>query len=128
MKRFLLTGLLFLGLGQLSSYAQSGGSYTDDIYYSSEDAKKDAEAQQKKDAEAQARREQARQNEEYSSSDRNYESDGDYIDYDDDDYFISSCNAYTSLQQTPSHVHLAAFPRTKWERGLIKGTQGNRDI
>ena len=42
MKRLLLTGLLFLGLGQLSSFAQSGGSYTDDIYYSSEDAKKEA--------------------------------------------------------------------------------------
>ena len=96
MKRLLLTGLLFLGLGQLSSFAQSGGSYTDDIYYSSEDAKKEAEAQKKKDAEAQARREQARQNEEYSSSDPNYESDGDYIDYDDDYYYSNRLRRFNS--------------------------------
>ena len=45
MKRFLLTGLMFLTVGLSASYAQKRGSYSDDIYYNSTDAKKEAEAQ-----------------------------------------------------------------------------------
>ncbi len=104
MKRFLLTGMLFLATGQFLAFAQDKGrsTYVDDIYYTADDAKKEAEAEA---AQAAARRAANAQDErtytstgedavmadDYDSYNRSYGSDGDeYIDYNDDDYYYSS--------------------------------------
>lgn len=109
MKRFLLTGVLFLSVGQFLAHAQNNSrtTYTDDIYYGADDAKKNAEkeaeaeeARRAKAAEAAAARNEntytssgddAVADGNYESYNRSYESDGDeYIDYNDDDYYYSS--------------------------------------
>ncbi|RYE23826.1 MAG: hypothetical protein EOP51_09395 [Sphingobacteriales bacterium] len=107
MKRFLLAGLIMMGVCQTAIYAQSGNSYEDDIYYNSKDAKRDAQRAKRGNR---ASEQQATTNDQlqssstydtYSSSGnyatdnggdnsnyaQSYNSDGDvYIDYDDDSY------------------------------------------
>lgn len=114
MKRFLLTGLMILGLGQFASYAQQRGSYQDDIYYNSSDVKKSVDKQKQREEKEAILREQQKEQEQktnydgntYSSSgndyntdegsstayQHSYETDADndgYID-DNDDFYYSS--------------------------------------
>lgn len=93
MKYILLTGLLVLSAGQMTVDAQSRKSVKDDIYYTAEDAQKDADAaEQERIAREEARRKRAAEESanSYNSTDGNdyYGGDngGEYIDYDDDDY------------------------------------------
>ena len=103
MKRFLLAGLLMMGICQTASYAQSRSqdSYEDDIYYNSKDAKKNTrqDSRNNDQADQQSNTQVQPGYDTYSSSGngnsdgdntnyaQSYNSDGDvYIDYDDDNY------------------------------------------
>ena len=96
MKRLLLTGLLFLGVGQVASFAQ-----TDDIYFNSADIEQQKKEDKKRAAE-EARIRAAEEENQYSSYGQNgsesgdyqtynksYDSDG-YSEYNGDDYYYSS--------------------------------------
>lgn len=113
MKRFLTAGLFLLGLGITTARAQNG-SYQDDIYFSSKEAKqeaaKDAEEQERQRAyrEQQLRQQQeaAAEDDTYSSSGSDYSGEyysdnGDYMDENiDDDYEYSRRLRYFGYNNT----------------------------
>jgi len=90
MKHIFLTYLLLATLGAVSADAQSKKVY-DDIYYTADDAKKDAEAAEKeRQAIEEARRQRAAERE-ANGDNTGYESgEEEYIDYDDDDYYYAN--------------------------------------
>lgn len=92
MKRFVIAGLMLLGLGYTPSFAQSKNY--DDIYYSTKDAERDAAEQKKIDEENERKRQEreaARRAQEDANGNYSYNSssseDDAYIDYDDDSYY-----------------------------------------
>ncbi|HEY9178459.1 MAG TPA: cell envelope integrity protein TolA, partial [Flavipsychrobacter sp.] len=90
MKHIFLTYLLLAVFGSLSADAQSK-KVQDDIYYTAEDAKRDAEAAEKeRQAMEEARAKRAAEREANGNT-AGYESgDEEYIDYDDDDYYYTN--------------------------------------
>ncbi|RYD54772.1 MAG: hypothetical protein EOP56_18145, partial [Sphingobacteriales bacterium] len=85
MKRFLLIGLLLVGVGQMPADAQRKNRQVDDIYYTTKDAKEDAEAS--KDDEYKQETTQRRNN-----TAQTYNSSGDEISSDNGDGYVSSSN------------------------------------
>lgn len=106
MKRFILTGLLLLGVMHTSSFAQSTRSYEDDIYSTGEDARKAKERTEEADRNRQRYQTEEAYDNTYNSSGsdngsngnydnyaRSYDNDG-YIDYDDDYYYSTQINRF----------------------------------
>src|SRR5690606_8259630 len=79
MKRFLILGTLLLAVGHWPDAARAQGGHVDDIYYSSEDAKKDAERSKAYRTQNNSNRNEVAQ----ESTDTYYSSDGEDAYQDD---------------------------------------------
>lgn len=90
MKHIFLTYLLLAVLGSFSADAQSK-KVKDDIYYTAEDAQKDAEAAEKERQALEEARAKRAAEREAQRSEMGYESgEEEYIDYDDDEYYYAN--------------------------------------
>lgn len=125
MKRLLLTGMMLVAFGQLTADAQSKKKIKDDIYYTADDAKKEAEETEKdRKAYDEYRRKQEAENAANSNSDYtvdygdNNGNQDEYIDYDDDDYSYSNrFNRFNSPYYGGSYWAYDPFFYDPWMMG-----------